>query len=119
MPTSIQWFDEKILSVTWDSPLKASELKVCFNEITEHLEQKSHTIHILFNITNAKSVPPQAPMYAIQSGFMTHDNTGKVAVVGMDIIAQIFAQTASAVTSHDITFFPLANAAVDYLRDES
>lgn len=119
MPTRIQWHDDNILSITWTTPLKASELKTSFNEITEHLKQKSQTTHILFDITEAKSVPPQAPMYAIQSGFMSHENTGKIAVVGMDIIAQIFTQTASAVTARDITFFPLANAALAYLKDEN
>jgi hypothetical protein len=119
MPTTVEWLDDHILSVTWEAPLMASELKICFNEITEHLEQKSQTIHILFDIQKSGSVPAQAPVYAIRSRFMIHENTGKIVVVGTDIIAQIFAQTASAVTSHDITFFPLMTAALDYIRNDN
>lgn len=75
-------------------------------------------IAFVFDITHAGPVPPQSPMYALQSAFMSHNNTGKVAVIGMDIIAQIFAQTASSVAGRDITCFPMAKAALDYLRSE-
>ena len=117
MATQESWLQQDIILVEWTHPLNRDELAGCFARLNSMLKEKRETIHILFEITNSGSVPAHAPMLALKSGFLSGPNLGKVAVVGMAIVPQILAQVAASVSGKDITFFPLMNSALAFLKD--
>lgn len=119
MPTAESWLEANIILTTWTNPLTADELKVCFNNLAQLIAKAERTTHILFDLSDAGSVPAQAPVLALGSHFLSKRNTGKVAMVGMNIVAQILAQVATSVSKKDINFFPLYNSALAYLRDDT
>ena len=118
MPTFEERLDDDIILITWQAPLASGELRTCFKQLANWLEEGGQTTHVLFDLTDAGHVPADAPISAIHSGFLTSSNVGKVAVIGMDIVPQILAQVATSVTKRDIKFFPFRRSAIDYLRSE-
>ena len=116
MPTCEQWMNEDILAIRWESPLTASELSVCFNSLARMIGERTQTVQVLFDIRAASSIPVQAPLLAVRSGFLSKPNTGKVVVVSTDVIAEILANVATNVTRHPIVFFPCYEAALEFLR---
>jgi hypothetical protein len=116
MPRHETWLDENIIVTQWTHRLTAEELNTCFRNLRRMLDTAAYPVHIPFDIREAGTIPPQAPVLAIRSKFLTAASLGKVAVVSTDIIAQILARTASKVTRHDITFFPDYDVAISYLQ---
>jgi hypothetical protein len=116
MPTHETWLNENIIATQWAHRLTAYELNTCFRNLRRMLDTAAYPVHILFDIREAGAIPPQAPVLAIRSRFLTAEPLGKVAVVSTDIIAQILARTASRVTRRDITFFPHYDVAINYLQ---
>jgi hypothetical protein len=118
MPTQESWLDDNIIQTTWTSPLTSEELRECFQRLADWIQSSDHRVHVLFDITGTGSIPADAPVLAINSRFLTQSNIGKVAVVGMDIVPQLLARVAATVSRKDITFFPLIESALDYLKKE-
>lgn len=116
MPTMVQWLDEQIVTTVWTSPLTSSELSLCFAELTKQVQSKEEVVHVLFDITNAKSIPAQAPMHFIRSQIATQPNLGSMAVIGTSAIGQILAQTAVKMTGQNILFFADEHEALEYLK---
>ena len=117
MPTHEAWItDAPIIETIWEAPLTSAELKACFKNLAELLDERTETTHILFDLDNAGHVPADAPVSAISSGFLKKDHLDRVAVIGMDIVPQILAQVAMSVSQQDIKFFPLRQSALDYLN---
>lgn len=116
MTTKITWLNDSIISIVWESPLTSEELKTCFNDLTEQIQTKDHFVDCLFDVTQAGNIPASAPIYATKSGFMSAENTGRIAVIGTDVIAKLLAQTAIKLTGMPIEFFPNAPAAIKYLK---
>jgi len=119
MPTQESWLDENTVSTVWTQPITPEELKSCFNQLARMIEGKKDTVHILFDIAEGGSVPAQAPMLALRSGFLGKPNLGRVAVVGMAVVPQILASVAASVSRKDIMFFPLRDSALAYLKDHT
>ena len=119
MPTREYWIEPSVLGTSWTQPLSAAELATCFQTLTAMIDSKKHDVAVLFDIREAKTIPAQAPVLAIRSRFLTRANTGKIAVVSTDVIAQILAEVASSVTRREILFFPLYETALDYLKKEA
>jgi hypothetical protein len=113
------WLEDNIILTIWKKPLSADELRACFDRLARMLGQAQATTHLLFDLSEAGSVPSQAPVLALNSHFLTQEHTGKIAVVGMNIVAQILAQVATSVSKKDINFFPLYNSALAYLKDDT
>lgn len=118
MPTCENWIDPHIIAVKWTSPLTPDELGACFRNLKSLLEAADYPVHILFDLRETGSVPPQAPVLAVRSKFLEMPSLDKVVVVSNDIIAQILAKTASSVTRREILFFPLYDVAVNYLQSD-
>jgi hypothetical protein len=116
MPTNEQWINQNVLSTTWIAPLTSTEVKECFAELANLVQNTQHEVHILFDIKKAGFIPVQAPMHFIRCHISTLSNLGSIAVIGTDPIAQILAQSAVKVTSHNIVFFSNSNQALDYLH---
>jgi hypothetical protein len=119
MATEESWIQENIILTTWTKPLTAEQLRACFNNLAQMTAEADTTAHILFDLTDAGSVPAQAPVLALGSNFLTQEHTGKVAVVGMNIVAQILAQVATSVSKKDINFFPIYKSALAYLQEDT
>lgn len=116
MPTREDWISETLLATVWSAPLSANELSACFAELAKQISSKAHSVDLLFDVRETRTIPVQAPALAIRSGFLSQPNTGKVAVVSGDVIAQILASVASGITRHEILFFSEYQAALDYLK---
>ncbi len=117
MPTQERWLEDNIAATVWISPVRASDLEQCFHALATMIASKDHAVHILFDIADGGHVPASAPILAIRSGLLAKPNTGKVAVVGMDTLAQILAQVATSVSGKEIVFFPFDRSALDWLRE--
>ena len=115
MPTVETQPHPDIFQTTWTRPLSSNELRSSFFAIAEHLDTASGPVNILFDITGAGNVPLNAPSLALQSGFLRHENLGRVAVVGMDRMAQTLASLASNLAGKDILFFGNVADAMAYL----
>lgn len=118
MPTQETWFDDSVIQAVWEEPLTSNELKACFALLESWIDKSERTINILFNIQNSGSIPTNAPMLAVHSGFLSKLNTGKVVVVGMKTLPQIMARVAASVSRKDINFFPDLEAAIAFLEAE-
>lgn len=116
MPTIEQWIGDKILSTAWQAPLTSSELSLCFAALTKQIQSSENVVHILFDITDAGSIPAQAPMHFIRSQIASQGNLGSMAVIGTNPIGQILAQTAIKMTGQNILFFSTEKEALDYLQ---
>lgn len=77
---------------------------------------RPYCVQVLFDLSQAKIIPSSAPLLAIHSGFLSRPNTGQVAVVTTDVIAEILAGIASRVTHHPVRFFPSVESALDFLN---
>lgn len=117
MPTREEWITQDIFMTEWHAPLDGEELRGSFDAIRSALEEKTTTVHILFDLTQAGAIPLNSPYIALRSKFMVHERIGKVAVVGMDIRAEILADMVVKVTHRDIVFFSTYNQAMEYLND--
>ncbi len=116
MPTQESWIGETIVQTVWHSPLKADELTCCFANLLQFIDESDKVIHVLFDITQAKQIPGQAPMLFIRSKITSRPNLGRMAVVGVNPLAQIFAQMAVKVTGRKIEFFRTRKDALAYLE---
>ena len=83
------------------------------------IDEKPGRVQVLFDLRQAKSIPAHAPMIAIRSGMLTKANTGRVAVVTTDMVAEILAGVAARITHHDIRFFSLCQTALAYLEADT
>ncbi len=116
MPTSETWDEDRVLVTQWNSPLTADELGRCFQNLAKLIATEPVAVPILFDLHGATTLPAQAPILAIRSGFLTLKNTGQVAVVSSDVIAEILARVATSITRHDIQFFARRDEALRYLH---
>lgn len=116
MPATQQWIGDSIISTIWESPLKSSDLSACFAEMKQSIADSDQIVHVLFDVTNAGTIPAQAPMLFIRSQLTNEPNLGSMAVIGTNPLAQILAQTAIKLTGQNIIFFATEKDAVDYLR---
>lgn len=105
MPTEETWLGEQVVNTRWLNPLTADELTTCFNNLTAMVVSKSDPVHVVFDLREAGSIPARAPIIAIQSGFFSAENTGKIAVASMDTLAEILASVAARRMRHPILFF--------------
>jgi hypothetical protein len=115
MPTEESWIVEHIAATRWTEPLTADELTACFNALTAMIRAKPHLVHVLFDLREAGIVPARAPIIAIQSGMFSTENTGSIAVVSTDVLAELLASVASRKTRHPIRFFKTFDDAVAFL----
>ena len=118
MPTHEEWLSPSIFVTKWESPLSSEELRLAFGAIYDALEESENGAHVMFDLTQSGMIPFNAPYLALKSGFMTHPHAGRVAVVGMNIRAEILADIVVKVTRRDILFFPTYDKAREYLQDE-
>ncbi len=118
MPTSENWLNDSIIQSVWEDSSTSEEVQTCFDTLAAWLEEAEQPTHILFNIQKSSSIPTNAPMLAVHSGFLNKPNTGKVVVVGMQVLAQIMARVAASVSRKNITFFPDMESALSYLGVE-
>ena len=116
MPTQETWLDDDIYATIWQVPLTVDDLRLCFMNITEAMTHHQKPPNVLFDLTESSAIPFNAPYVALKSGFMTHHNADRVAVVGMNLRAQMLADIVVKVTKRDILFFASQAEAVDYLK---
>lgn len=116
MATEEKWIEDSIFTTVWLSPLFASDLKTCFENIVQEVSSKGTLVHVLFDVQKAGTIPMNAPYLALHSGFMKLENLGYVAVVGMDRRAQVLADIVVKVVHKEIVFFPSHKEATEYLK---
>jgi hypothetical protein len=118
MPTHEDWLEDEIVQTVWTHPLTSDDLLHCFLGLAEKIDKARQSIHVLFEITDSGSMPIDAPVLAIRSRFMVKSNTGRIAVVGTNILSKMLADVAARVTKKEIRFFSDRETALKYLRDE-
>ncbi len=116
MPVSERWIKNQVVSITWTAPLTSGEVSYCFVQLARKVQVAEQMVHILFDITDAGSIPTQAPMHFIKSQIALQPQLGSIAVVGINPIAQILAQMAAKMTGQTIVFFDDTSAALDYIH---
>lgn len=117
MPTEQSWYNGSTYITTWSGDLSNEDMRNCFNDIRLILEAQEEPINVLFDLMEVKGIPFSAPTTALSSGAMSHRNLKKIAVVGMNMRAQILADIVARVTRRPITFFETHKEAVEYLHE--
>lgn len=112
------WLEEDIFLTVWEKPLFTLDLRNSFEAVAEAISSKTQIVHVLFDVQEAGNIPLNAPYLALRSGFMTMENLGLVAVVGMDRRAQVLADMVVKVVKRNIIFFPTYDEALRYLKTE-
>jgi hypothetical protein len=118
MSTQEEWLSDDIVYTIWTGPLTNQELASCFEELVKQVKSTEDTVHLLFNIANAGSIPLQAPTLFLRSRLFSLPNLGQIAVFGMNPTGQILGRIAATMTSTTITFFDDKNHAIAYLHGE-
>ena len=117
MPVNLQQLGNSILQATWTAPLSSDDLLQCFLDLAAQIDDADQVVHVLFDITDAASIPVDAPVLAIRSKFLMKARAGRIAVIGTNSLPKILADVASRVTNKEIEFFPDRTMAVNYLQE--
>jgi hypothetical protein len=112
MGSTHEWYAPSIFMVIWEGNLKSEDVVRSFHDIQQALDSNEGEIHVLFDLTHVKNIPFNAPTLALSTGFMKHQNLGKVMVVGMNMRAQILADIVARVTGKELTFYDNHDAAL-------
>lgn len=115
MATQEKWINNQIILTTWKKHLTPEDLNKCFGILSRAVHETGHTVHILFDISSVERIPSQAPILFIRANIAAAPNLGRIAVIGINPFAQILAQIAVKMTTHDIKFFATEGEAMAYL----
>lgn len=116
MPTQEEWISPSIIQVTWRAPLDTDDLETCFNTLAQLIGKSNALADIIFDLRQAGAIPVMAPLYAIQSRFLTHPNRRHVVVVHADGMAMSMAKFAGKTTGTPMKFVYTLNEAYIFLR---
>ena len=117
MPTHESWLEDGIIAIIWTQPLTSDEVYQCFLNLSAIIDASAQKIHLLFDITDAGSLPVNTPVLAIRSRLMIKAHSGRIAVIGESILSKKLADVATQITKKEISFFPNIQDALNYLRE--
>jgi hypothetical protein len=105
MPTQESWINDTTIFIEMTSPLTSSDISVCFKYLARLIADSPHPVDLLADVTQAGLIPVDAPMLAIQFGFLTDPHLKNVAVAGSSQWVQFLGRIATRRSNKPINFY--------------